>query len=120
MVAEADVIGICGLDKSEPAVFFPELEELATALVVRAAVVIQNAQLFTQVSEALRRLRSLSQRRVEVQGAERRYMARELHDEPDQALTALAVGLQLLRLKAHRPEAVLAGVNELSCTVETV
>jgi len=120
LVAERRVIGICGLDKTEPAFFTPQHIELATALVRQAAVAVQNAGLFEQVRTGRERLQSLSQRLVELQEAERRYIARELHDEAGQALTSLMVGLRLLEREATQPEAVVTGVAELITTVETV
>jgi signal transduction histidine kinase len=74
-------------------------------------VAIQNAWLFTQVRAGRERLQSLSRRLVEVQEAERHYVARELHDEAGQALTALRIGIDLARQElpedAVRPRARL-------------
>ena len=59
--------------------------------------------LIAQVRAGRRRLQILSRRRIEVQEAERRGLARELHDEIGQALTAIKIHLQTaMRL----PEAV--------------
>ena len=120
LVAGHRVIGICGMDKTEPAFFTPQHIELATALVRQAAVATENAALFEQVRTGRERLQSLSQRLVELQEAERRYIARELHDEAGQALTSLAVGLRLLEQEAARPEDIVTGVGELIRKVETV
>jgi signal transduction histidine kinase len=57
---------------------------------------------------------------VEVQETERKYIARELHDEAGQALTSLMVGLRLLERDAHRPEAIIAGTAELKDMVDSV
>ena len=50
-----------------------------------------------EVNAARERLRALSQRLVEVQEAERRHLARELHDEIGQLLTGLKMRLALCR-----------------------
>jgi signal transduction histidine kinase len=46
------------------------------------------------LEEANRQLKTLSRRRVKVQEEERRHLARELHDEIGQALTAAKINLQ--------------------------
>jgi signal transduction histidine kinase len=46
------------------------------------------------LEDAHRKLKILSQRRVKVQEEERRHLARELHDEVGQALTAAKINLQ--------------------------
>ncbi len=113
LVAGDKVIGICGLDKAEPDFFSQSHVHLAEALVGQAAVAVQNAWLFEQVRAGRERLQFLARRLVEVQETERRYIARELHDEAGQALTSLMVGMRLLEREAQHPEAVIAGVAEL-------
>jgi signal transduction histidine kinase len=113
VMAGGSIIGLCALDKVEPASFTNEHLQLAEALVSQAAVAIQNAWLFEQVRAGRERLQTLSQQLVEVQETERRYIARELHDEASQALASLMVGLRLLEREADRPEAIVAGLAEL-------
>jgi PAS domain S-box-containing protein len=120
MVADGKVIGVCGLDKAEAGFFTQQHLQLAQALVGQAAVAVQNAWLFDQVRAGRERLQTLSRRLVEIQESERRYVARELHDEAGQALTSLMVGLRLLEREAQRPEAVVAGVAELKRMVDSV
>jgi PAS domain S-box-containing protein len=50
--------------------------------------------LFREVSTARERLKVLSRRLIEVQESERRKLARELHDEVGQVLTAIKINLQ--------------------------
>jgi signal transduction histidine kinase len=54
----------------------------------------ERARLFDQVNEGRQRLQALSRSLLEAQEAERRELARDLHDEIGQALTALKVNLQ--------------------------
>ena len=120
LVAGDRVIGICFLDKREPGFFDPEHVRLAEALAGQTAVAIQNAWLFEQVRAGRERLQSLARRLVEVQETERRYVARELHDEAGQALTSLVIGLRLLAREAQSPEAIVANVVELERIVNNV
>jgi signal transduction histidine kinase len=63
-------------------------EEILLRLSDHAAIAIQNATLFS-------RLQGLSGRLLEVQEAERRHLARELHDEIGQLLTGLRFTLDV-------------------------
>ena len=120
LVAEDKVIGLCGLDKGEAEFFTEEHLHLAETLIGQATVAIQNAWLFEQVRAGRERLQSLSRRLVEIQESERRYVARELHDEASQALTSLKVGLHLLERDAKQPEAVIAGIAELKLMADEI
>ena len=64
-----------------------------------------------ELREANVRLQALSNRIIEVQETERRQLARELHDEIGQCLTALKINLEGLQRTAHEP-AVLKRVAE--------
>ena len=64
------------------------------------AIVLRNAQLFAELESSHQRLEELSRQLVMVQEAERRFLARELHDEIAQILTALSIALELA---AHAP-----------------
>jgi two-component system sensor histidine kinase UhpB len=57
----------------------------------------------TALREAHRRLQALSSRMMQIQETERRSIARELHDEIGQALTAVKINLQSLLVGAARP-----------------
>ena len=62
-------------------------------------VAIQNARLFEQVRQSHAQMKALSLRLVDVQEAERRYLARELHDEIGQELTGLKLALEMSALR---------------------
>lgn len=72
----------------------------ATDITERKRVEAENARLFAQVESARERLQSLSRQLVEAQEEERRRIARELHDEIGQALTALKLNLQSVQRTA--------------------
>jgi signal transduction histidine kinase len=59
-----------------------------------ASLAVANAQLFGQIQLDQEELQRMSRRLVEVQEAERRSLARELHDEIGQALTGLRMLLE--------------------------
>jgi signal transduction histidine kinase len=81
----------------------------------QAAVAIQNARLFEQVRAAGERLQTLSRQLLEVQEAERRHIARELHDEIGQALTALKL---LLDMSTRLPaDEVTASLDEAQALI---
>jgi len=67
-----------------------------------------------ELSQANVRLQALSSRIIEVQETERRQIARELHDEIGQCLTALKISLEGLQRTAQEP----AVVNRLAESVE--
>lgn len=62
-----------------------------------AAIAIHQATLFEEVQEGQRRLQVLSHRLIDAQEAERKRLARELHDQIGQALTAVQISLQSLQ-----------------------
>lgn len=71
----------------------------------------ERERLFEQVRESQAQLRALSRRLVETQEAERRRIARELHDEIGQALTGLKL---LLEIVAGSPDDAGAVGDRLS------
>ena len=75
--------------------FSPERLSMLSAIGNQIGAAIENAQLFEAVHLGRERLQILSQRLVEVQENERRYIARELHDEIGQYLTGLKLVLDM-------------------------
>ncbi len=65
------------------------------ALGRQIGVVVENARLYAEVCAGRERLQLLSRRLVQVQEAERRQIARELHDEIGQTLTGLKLNLEM-------------------------
>ena len=120
LLAENQVIGFLNLLAEQPDFFTAEMEDRLVAFASHAAVAIQNAWLFEQVRASSERLQSLSRRLVEIQENERLYIARELHDEAGQMLTALMLDLVALESQAHHPEAVLKKVTEMEQALNAV
>jgi PAS domain S-box-containing protein len=120
LVASNQVIGLYSLDKAGPNFFTSEHQRLAEALAAQATIAVQNAWLFEQVRVGREGLQSLSRRLVQVQENERRYVARELHDEAGQLLTGLKVGLRVLEREANSAQAVRTHVSELQHVADNV
>ena len=76
-------------------------------------VATQNARLFEQVRESHAQMKALSSRLVEVQEAERRYVARELHDEIGQELTGLKLAMEMIALQKGETSEGLAQAQAL-------
>ncbi len=91
------VEGLLYVDNRTSRPFTDRDEAVLVGLADHAAIAIRNAQLFTAAQETTTRLQALSAKLIEVQEAERRHIARELHDEVGQALTAIRINLLMLR-----------------------
>jgi len=87
--------GVLWVHFNVPHRFTHEETALLQAFAQEAAVAIHKARLFEQVRVGRERLQSLSRRLVELQEAERRHIARELHDEIGQVLTGLQLVLEM-------------------------
>lgn len=94
--AKGQVQGVIDLFSQAPDVFTPDQGNLFKTMGQEVGVAIQNARFFEQVNSGRERLLFLSQQLMEVQENERRHIARELHDEIGQALTAVKVNLQTI------------------------
>ena len=92
-----EVEGLLYVGKLLPRTFTQHDEAVLAGLALHAAIAIQNAKLFRRLQSGSERLTSLSRRLLEVQETERRHLARELHDEIGQALTAIKLNLQVLQ-----------------------
>jgi PAS domain S-box-containing protein len=98
----------------------PEELHLLVALADQATIAISKARLFEQVLEGSKRLQLLSEQLVEIQEAERRNLARELHDEIGQLLTSLRLNLDLANRALPTEQAdVKEAQNQLTRANET-
>ncbi len=90
VIVQEEVIGFLLLIKREPNFYTQKQIDRMTAFASHIASAYLNARLFE-------RQRELLQQVVLAQEEERQRVARELHDEAGQALTAVTLNLQLLR-----------------------
>ncbi len=106
LVAGGKLIGVLSVAATGPHAFSAEHVEVTSELASHLAIAIQQARLHEEVRLGRERLEALSHRLVETQEAERRHIARELHDEIGQTLTAVKISLQAIERQAEA--AVLA------------
>ena len=89
--------GILGAHSKKQRLFSQEDGRFLQAVANVLAAAIQRKGAEGKLRESTDRLKTLSQRLLEVQETERRNMARALHDEVGQALTAVELNLQNAR-----------------------
>jgi PAS domain S-box-containing protein len=99
-------IGFLNVDSATPNFFTAVHVERLKAITNQASVALSNAQLFAETRQKADRLRALSQCLVEAQEVERGRIARELHDESGQILTALMVDLHYMERHAGETELI--------------
>ncbi len=93
LIAGGELVGALDVESADG----PMPEErwiIAREVADQLAIAIQQARLFEQVRAGRSQLQALSHRLIEAQEAERRHLARELHDEIGQVLTAVKLNLQ--------------------------
>ncbi|NJP05116.1 MAG: PAS domain S-box protein [Chloroflexaceae bacterium] len=103
MASRGSLIGALILSANTENAFSREHVEIAREVANQLAIAVQQAHLFEQVREGRERLQVLSYRLMEAQEAERHHIARELHDEIGQALTAVKISMQALQRVAGEP-----------------
>ena len=96
IVVQDELNGVLHLLAREPDAFRPEHVEIAREVANQLGVAIRDARLWDQLQSSREELQSLSRRLLAVQEAERRHVARELHDEIGQALTGLSLTLEMI------------------------
>ncbi len=94
LVSRGSLIGALTLGASTQNAFNKENSEIAREVANQLAIAVQQARLFEQVRAGRERLQILSRQLMEAQEAERHRIARELHDEIGQALTAVKISMQ--------------------------
>ena len=93
---------------------------LLVAFADQAAVAVEHARLFEEVRQQKEQIRALAMRLAEAEEAERQWLARELHDQIGQNLTALGINLNIVcsQLSGQAAGAVYARLNDSLALVE--
>ncbi len=94
LALESQVIGTLVLSSDQPGSLDAEQLGIAHQVADHLAIAMRHALLFHQVRTGGERLRTLSHQLLKAQEEERRRIARELHDEIGQSLTAVKINLQ--------------------------
>lgn len=96
--------------------FPPEEVELLMAIGNQIAVGVENARLYTELARKERLRGELLQKVITAQEEERKRIARDLHDDTSQALTALIYSLEAAegRSKGETSRARLAAMRQLA------
>ena len=95
MRTRSEVIGSLNISSARLGGFDETHAAVAQEVADRLAVAISNARVIEQLHATNARVAAMSQRLVEVQETERRDIARELHDEIGQVLTAVKLRLEM-------------------------
>ncbi len=98
MVHEEKRIGRLDVFINENMTIGEDERSLIKGIANEAALAITNAKLYTTLQKEERARAQLLHQMINAQEEERKRIARELHDETSQSLTALLVGLDTIRL----------------------
>ena len=113
LMAGEHVVGLCVLEHRDVNFFTPKMVELITTLTNQAGVAIQNALMFEQAQTNRLQIQALARHIVKVQEEERKYIARELHDEAGQSIASLKMGLTVLQRYSQNPDEIVQRSEEL-------
>jgi signal transduction histidine kinase len=120
LLAGSGPLGAIMIGRSRPGPLAGELLDLGRQVADSLAVAVQNARLFDQVQTSRGELQSFSRRLVEIQEAERKAIARELHDETGQGLTSIKLALARLAREADCPPEMHERIEAVSRVTEQV
>ncbi|MCK4450241.1 MAG: GAF domain-containing protein, partial [Anaerolineae bacterium] len=101
------VIGVLNVESEKLDAFGGDDRRLLSTLADQAAMAIENARLFQRERKQREQLRTLTTRLTEAEEAERQRLARELHDQVGQNLTALGLNLNIVRSQMPKETADL-------------
>jgi len=92
--AKERVVGVMNVASYSPGQFGSDDMYLLNSIGCQLGIAVEQAELYERLNAARERYQMLLRQAVTIQEQERRRVARELHDETSQDLTALALNLQ--------------------------
>ena len=101
------VIAVLHAESPQARAFGEDELRLFTTVAGQLGVTLENARLFQREREQREQLRTLTTRLTEAEEAERQRLARELHDQVGQNLTALGLNLNIVRSQMPKETADL-------------
>lgn len=119
LLSHGKLIGSLCLEMANGGDLTSDQLKIASEVADQLAIALHNTLLFEQVREGHLQMQTLSHCLIQVQEAERRHLARELHDEMGQALTAVKIHLQEIE-GASDDNAVLSDVHESIAIVNKI
>ncbi len=129
LISRDELIGSLGLGFDSPRIPSSDCMEIAGQVARTLALALdhefrlqavtsENAGLLEQVRASRARLTTLSRELVQAQEAERRKIARELHDEIGQSMTAVKISLQTLQRRLPDMPALTSRIDDSIAIVE--
>ncbi len=102
LISKSQVLGLLHIVSSEPRRFTPENIQLLGAIGYQMGVAIENTNLWDELKHKEEIRGYVLKEIISVQEAERKRIARELHDQTGQSLTSLMVGLKTLEAASRQ------------------
>jgi signal transduction histidine kinase len=101
LISKAQVVGILHIASSQPRQFLTEQINLLSAIGHQMGVAVENYRLWEELKHKQEVRGQLLEETISAQEAERKRIARELHDQTGQSLTSLMIGLKSLESNGH-------------------
>jgi PAS domain S-box-containing protein len=115
-----DLVGVLQAVDTAYDYFTADHLALLEPLAASAVIAIENARLFEEARIAREQLQALSRNLVDIQEAERAWVARELHDEAGQSLSYLLMSLGMLKRDAGDLEVVIRRAGTMTDMIEAL
>ena len=102
LVSQSSWIGSLNLGSNVPGFFEERHQHVAREVADQLALAMRNSDLFEKLRKAHQGLQLLNQKLLQAQEVEKHHLARELHDEMGQALTALRIQLEEVSARTQK------------------